>query len=287
MKTARILVLGSGGQLGQEFQNLRSAYPSYDFKFIDRTKLDLQHLEAISDFLESHRGSYLVNCAAYTAVDKAEAEPGQAFRINAEAVGELAACCDKFGIRFIHYSTDYVFDGESSAPYKEEAQASPVNTYGASKRRGEELCLSHNQESIIIRTSWVYSAFGNNFVKTMMRLLSERDSIKVVQDQVGSPTWAADLAEATMQIISSEKWIPGIYHYANAGIISWYEFALAIKDLIHSPCNVHPIAAIEYPTAARRPAFSLLDTSKISATYSINISDWRTSLIACLKQLQS
>ena len=286
MNKPHIIVLGTGGQLGQEFQKISSAYPSYNFKFIPRTELDLQNAEAVNNLLLSFKNSILVNCAAYTAVDKAEIETEQAYRINGEAVGELAACCHKLNIRFIHYSTDYVFDGNSSTPYTEDALASPVNVYGASKLRGEELCVRHNPESIIIRTSWVYSAFGNNFVKTMIRLLTERESIKVVNDQVGSPTWAEDLAHATMQVIASEKWIPGIYHYANAGIISWYEFALAIKEIIQSNCNVHPIPGADYPTAARRPAFSLLDTRKIVSTYSVNIPPWRHSLTACLKELQ-
>jgi dTDP-4-dehydrorhamnose reductase len=281
-----ILILGTGGQLGQEFRKISSAYPNYEFKFLSRTELDLENLEGIQELLKPFRNSVLINCAAYTAVDKAEAETGRAFQVNGEAVGELAACCDDLNIRFIHFSTDYVFDGSSSTAYMEDSVTSPVNTYGASKLRGEELCMKNNPGSIIIRTSWVYSAFGNNFVKTMIRLLSERESIKVVNDQVGSPTWAANLAVATMQIISKEKWTAGIYHYANTGSITWYQFALAIKELIHSPCDVQPIPSSEFPTAARRPAFSLLDTRKIAATFSLSIPPWNESLAACLKELQ-
>jgi dTDP-4-dehydrorhamnose reductase len=281
-----ILILGTGGQLGQEFQKISSTYPNFEFKFLSRSELDLENLEAVNELLTPFNNSFLINCAAYTAVDKAEAETARAFQVNGEAVGELAACCNKLNIRFIHFSTDYVFDGSSSKAYMEDAVTSPINTYGASKLRGEGLCMKNNPESIIIRTSWVYSAYGNNFVKTMIRLLSERESIKVVNDQVGSPTWAADLAKATMQIISNGKWVPGIYHYANVGSISWYEFALAIKEIIHSPCNVQPIPSTEYPTAARRPAFSILDTSRIVATYSLNIPSWRESLGDCLKELQ-
>jgi dTDP-4-dehydrorhamnose reductase len=281
-----ILILGSGGQLGQEFQKIISAYPNFEFKFLARTEFDLENLETVNEVLAPFSNSFLINCAAYTAVDKAEAETSRAFQVNGEAVGELAACCNKLNIRFIHFSTDYVFDGSSSEAYKEDAVTSPVNTYGASKLRGEELCMKNNPESIIIRTSWVYSAYGNNFVKTMIRLLSDRESIKVVNDQVGSPTWAADLAKATMQIISNQKWVAGIYHYANAGSISWYQFALAIKEIIHSACTIQPIPSTEYPTAARRPAFSILDTSRIVSTFSLNIPPWKESLAACLKELQ-
>ena len=168
----------------------------------------------------------------------------------------------------------------------EDAVPSPVNTYGASRLRGEQLCMKYNPESIIIRTSWVYSAFGNNFVKTMIRLLSEKESIRVVNDQVGSPTWAADLAKAAMQIISTAKWTPGIYHYANAGSVTWYQFALTIRDLIHANCNIQPIPSSGFPTAARRPAFSLLNTSKIASTFSLSIPPWNESLASCLKELQ-
>jgi dTDP-4-dehydrorhamnose reductase len=281
-----ILILGTGGQLGQEFQKISSAYSHFELKFFPRTELDLENLGAVNESLAPFRNSFLINCAAYTAVDKAESESARAFQVNGEAVGELAACCNKLNIRFIHFSTDYVFDGSSSKAYIEDAVPSPINTYGASKLMGEELCMTNNPGSIIIRTSWVYSSYGNNFVKTMIRLLSERESIRVVNDQVGSPTWAADLARAIMQIISNGKWVPGIYHYANAGSTSWYEFAVVIKELIHSTCNVLPIPSAEYPTPARRPAFSLLDTSRIVSTYSLNIPPWRESLEACLKELQ-
>jgi len=287
MSKPLIIIMGADGQLGQEFRKISSSYSDYEFKFLTRLDLDLESMDAGRELLVSLKPQFLINCAAYTAVDKAETESERAFHINGNVVGEIAAICHQLNTRFIHYSTDYVFDGNSSNPYKEDDGTSPVNIYGASKLKGEELGLLNNPDSIIIRTSWVYSSFGHNFVKTMIRLLSEKESIRVVNDQVGSPTWAADLADVTMQIISKRKWVPGIYHYSNKGIISWYDFALAIKEIIHSPCTVHPIPGNDYPTPARRPAFSLLDTGKIVSTFSLNVPPWKNSLAACLKEIQN
>jgi dTDP-4-dehydrorhamnose reductase len=287
MSKPLIIIMGADGQLGREFRRISSSYPIYEFRFLTRTELDLEKLDPGKKLLISLKPVFLVNCAGYTAVDKAETEVEKAFHINGKAVGEIAAICRQLNTRFIHYSTDYVFDGSSSNPYNEDATTSPVNIYGASKLKGEELCVMNNPDSIIIRTSWVYSSFGHNFVKTMIRLLSERESISVVNDQVGSPTWAADLADATMQIISNGKWIPGIFHYSNKGIISWYDFALAIKEIIQSSCEVRPIPGTDYPTPARRPSFSLLDTEKIASTFSLNIPPWRNSLSACLKEIHN
>jgi dTDP-4-dehydrorhamnose reductase len=196
----------------------------------------------------------------------------------------LASVCSSFNIKLIHISTDYVFDGDSSIALKEEDPTAPLNLYGASKRMGEELALKNNQDSIILRTSWLYAEFGNNFVNTMIRLMKERESINVVDDQVGSPTYAGDLGKVILEIIASGKFIPGIYHYSNEGRISWYEFALAIKEMIHSNCQVNPIPSTEYPMPAKRPRFSLLDKTKIKRVYGIKIPDWKSSLADCIKK---
>ncbi|HEU4608460.1 MAG TPA: dTDP-4-dehydrorhamnose reductase [Chitinophagaceae bacterium] len=281
----KILVTGANGQLGRELRNLEHQNPAYDFIFLSREDLPIHHFELLRQYFEITKPDYCINAAAYTAVDRAEQEKELAFQVNAEAVGVLAAVCAKYGCRLIHVSTDYVFDGQSPLPYKEEDPTNPVNTYGASKLKGEALCLLYNADSIIIRTAWVYSEYGNNFVKTMIRLMKERDSIGVVNDQIGAPTYAADLAAVIMQIVSKESWQAGIYHFSNQGRISWYDFALAIKEYTGSNCQVNAIASSAYPTPAKRPSFSLLETEKIQKTFSINIADWKSALLRCLKQL--
>ncbi|MEJ7586227.1 MAG: dTDP-4-dehydrorhamnose reductase [Ferruginibacter sp.] len=228
-------------------------------------------------------------------MDKAETETDKAFLINAEAVANLAKSCAEANATFIHISTDYVFDGTASIPYNEEDEVSPVNLYGATKLQGELLAIQHNANSIIIRTSWVYSSFGNNFVKTMLRLMKEREAINVVSDQRGCPTYAADLAAAIMQMINQLDLAPvkrgdalagsGIYNYSNKGAINWHEFAVAIKELSGSKCNVSPIPASQYPTPARRPSYSVMDTTKIQQVFNLNIPEWRDSLATCLKIL--
>jgi dTDP-4-dehydrorhamnose reductase len=228
---------------------------------------------------------YCINCAAYTAVDRAESEQDMAMLVNGEAVGNLAAICKKFNTKLIHISTDYVFDGERETPYQPDDATGPVSIYGISKLKGEELCMRENADAIIIRTAWVYSEFGNNFVKTMMRLMNERPEIKVVNDQVGAPTYAADLAKACLDVIASNKWQSGMYHYSNSGKISWYDFAVAIKEMIGSDCIVHPIPTTDYPTPAKRPKFSLLDTSKIKEVFNVNIPEWKESLQGCVRRI--
>lgn len=280
-----ILVTGANGQLGKELQTAASQYSSYRFIFTDRSVLPVGEEAAVKAFFARESVDYCVNCAAYTAVDKAESEQEQAFAINGDAVGYLAGACASAGAKFIHVSTDYVFDGESSVPLKEEDPTGPVNVYGASKLRGEQLALQYNADSVVIRTSWVYSEFGNNFVKTMIRLMGEKPSLNVVDDQIGSPTYAADLAEAILQIIGSGHFVPGIYHYSNEGVVSWYEFALAIRDLIGSACPVHPIPSAQFPTPAKRPHYSLLDKGRIRAVYGIGIPAWKESLAICLQRL--
>lgn len=285
----KILVTGANGQLGRELRaavsitlSAGASVRDFDFIFLTREDLSLEDPRSIAAIFATHHPAYCINCAAYTAVDKAETEKELAFRINGEAVGELAAACRSSGARLIHISTDYVFDGGSATPLKEEDPTGPLNVYGASKLLGEQLALQQNPDTLILRTSWVYSAFGNNFVKTMMRLMREKESIRVVSDQVGSPTYAADLAAVILQIIDGPALIPGIYHYSNEGEISWYEFALAIKELTGSACRVDPIPSAQYPTPARRPHYSLLDKTRIRETYGIKIPAWKDSLVRCL-----
>ena len=283
MNKPTILVTGCNGQLGKELQVIADQYPQFHFVFASREDLRLHHFGLVENFFIGTQPQYCINCAAYTAVDKAEGEKDLAMLVNGEAVGRLAAICKKYNTKLIHISTDYVFNGESETPYIEDDATNPINTYGASKLLGEQLCMKENEESIIIRTSWVYSSFGNNFVKTMMRLMSERNEINVVSDQIGSPTYAADLANSILQIISSEKWESGIYHFSNQGKISWYEFAIAIKEMIHSTCMVNPIQTVNYPTAAKRPHYSLLNKDKIKSIFQIQIPDWNDSLEKCVE----
>ncbi|MDB5199859.1 MAG: rfbD [Chitinophagaceae bacterium] len=283
-----ILVTGSGGQLGMEIWKLTERYPSYKFLFTTREDLPIDNFELVKNFFEQQQIDCCINCAAYTAVDRAESEKDKAFLINADAVGNLAAICKAHQAQFIHISTDYVFDGTSSTPYKEEDRVSPVNVYGASKLRGEELVLNNNSAAVIIRTSWVYSSFGHNFVKTMLRLLTEKESINVVNDQYGSPTYAGDLAAAIMMIVEkgdSENSQTGIFNYCNSGVTTWYEFARAIKKYIKSKCAINPIASSQYPQPAKRPQYSVLDTTKIKETFGITIPKWKDSLHTCLSFL--
>jgi dTDP-4-dehydrorhamnose reductase len=280
-----ILVTGANGQLGREMQVIAAAYPACNFLFVSRETLSIEDAAAVKDYLDLHTVNVLVNCAAYTAVDKAESEPVKAFAVNGYAVGTLATVCREKNIGFIHISTDYVFDGTATTPYKENDPVHPIGVYGASKLKGEELALQNNPASIIIRTSWVYSSFGNNFVKTMLRLMKERSSINVVDDQLGCPTYAADLAAAVMQIIAGETQTPGIYNFSNSGIINWFQFASAIKELSGSSCIVHPIPSSQYPTPAKRPAYSVLDTEKIQTVFGVTVPAWKQSLERCLQIL--
>lgn len=287
MEKPVILVTGSNGQLGKELQQFADSYPQFNFVFASREDLKLHHFGLVENFFIATKPQYCINCAAYTAVDKAENEQEMAMLVNGEAVGNLAAVCKKYQTKFIHISTDYVFDGESETPYKEDDTTGPINTYGKSKLLGEQLCMKEDADAIIIRTSWVYSSFGHNFVKTMMRLMNERNELNVVSDQIGSPTYAADLAKAILDIISSGKWERGIYHYSNEGKISWFEFAQAIKELTGSKAIVHPILTAEYPTPARRPKFSLLNKDKIKSTYAVAVPEWKESLQKCISILQN
>ena len=280
-----ILITGANGQLGSELRALEQQYPAYQFIGADRHALPIQDEAAVNRWFTEHQPAYCINAAAYTAVDKAETDQEQAYAINANGTAYLSAACTAHGARFIHVSTDYVFNGSSAQPYKETDPTDPINVYGASKLKGEELCVQNNPDSIIIRTAWVYSGFGNNFVKTMLRLMRDRPALNVVNDQIGAPTYAADLAAAILQIIDQGVWKAGIYHYSNQGRISWYDFAVAIRNHSGSNCEVHPIPSSQYPTPAKRPSFSLLDTEKIRSAFQLQIPAWEESLLRCLQQL--
>lgn len=274
----KILVTGANGQLGSELNVLSQNYSNYEWIFADRTKITLDDLELLNFQLNTIKPDIIFNCGAYTAVDKAETERDLVFQINHAAVELISKFSKKNDIKLIHVSTDYVFDGNSSIALDENAVVNPINVYGESKLAGEKSCLKENPNSIIIRTSWVYSKFGNNFVKTMQRLMSERDSINVVNDQVGSPTYAADLAQAMISIVEFPEWIPGLYNYSNEGEISWYDFALSIKEIGNYECNVGGIPSESYPTPAKRPKFSLLSKEKIKKTYNLDVPNYKESL---------
>jgi dTDP-4-dehydrorhamnose reductase len=281
----KILVTGAYGQLGREISELSAGYPSVEFIFTDVDTLDITNQTAIDEMLVRHQPDFLVNCAAYTAVDKAEDEREAAQLINAVAPGLIASSSKKAGTKFIHVSTDYVFDGSKNRPYNESDPVNPLGFYGFTKQEGEAHCQANNPDSVIVRTSWLYSSFGNNFVKTMLRLGGERDSLNVVFDQVGSPTYAADLAEAILKIIHTEEWIPGVYHFSDEGVCSWYDFSLAIFELSGIKCRVAPIRSDEYPTKTRRPHYSVFDKSKIKSIYNLKIPYWRDSLKICLEKI--
>lgn len=285
----KILVTGANGQLGKELKDLSVSFPEFDFIFLSRTDLPIHHFELVRNYFNTLKPAYCINCAGYTAVDKAEEEKGLAFQVNAEAVGVLAAICKEHHTKLIHISTDYVFDGKATTPYTENFPPHPVNVYGASKLEGEKQAMQLNPDVVIIRTSWLYSSYGKNFVKTMLKLFKEKNEIGVVNDQVGSPTYAADLAEAVVLIIVNCQltigdWIPGIYHFSNDGVISWYDFANEIKKITGSTCAIKPISAAEYPGTVKRPAYSVLDKSKIQKTFNIKLKDWKINLKSCIEK---
>ncbi len=281
-----VIVSGKNGQLGQELQLLSRSLPGFEFVFAGKEEMDLSDSGSLHLFFQKYAPAFFINCAAYTAVDKAESEPEKAYAINATAVGVIAELCEQWNTALIHISTDYVFNGEGHHPYMPEDETDPVNYYGYSKLAGEQLALEKCSKTIIIRTSWVYSNYGNNFVKTMLRLMAERPEINIVNDQTGSPTYAADLAEAIGRILSIKdqdlKQKKGIYHFSNSGTISWYDFALAIRDLSGSSCKINPIPSEAYPTPAKRPHFSVMNTDKITSVFGIEIKNWKSSLNKCL-----
>lgn len=281
----KILITGSSGQLGSELKELAPLYPAFDFIFLNRAELALNNEEELTAVIDRYKPFFVVNCAAYTAVDKAESEKEEAFQINATAVGVLANACTANGAKLLHISTDYVFDGSRKVPLKEDDSVNPINVYGESKLAGEKAAIKAAPAAVIIRTSWVYSFYGKNFVKTMMRLMREKESVSVVNDQFGSPTYAADLAEAIVQIIQSAVWKPGIYHFSNEGVISWFDFAREIASLIQTSCVVGPTATSNFPTPAKRPLYSVMDKNKIERTYGILPKPWKESLQRCVQKL--
>ena len=290
MKKPLIVVTGVNGQLGWSIQNIANNYAEFDFLFADRNLLDLSNPNAIPDFFKQYQPQYFINCAAYTAVDKAETEQELALTINATSVGEIAKQCAAINATLITISTDYVFDGNGTAPYTTTQETAPLNYYGYSKWLGEKLALENNPQTIIIRTSWVYCEHGNNFVKTMLRLMKDRTSLNVVSDQIGSPTYAPDLAKAILKVITglqNGQSNYGVYHYSNSGVISWYLFAAAIKSLAGLTCEVHPIASAEYPTPAKRPFYSVMDTSLIQQNFEVAIPNWEDSLRLCIANLKA
>lgn len=281
----KILVTGAKGQLGSELQVLSKDYSQFEWVFTDREELDLCDLEHLASKIAGINPQFIINCAAHTAVDRAETELELSDVLNHQAVAVLAKWSEINDCKLIHVSTDYVFDGTVATALTETAPTNPINVYGMTKLAGEKACLQENQNSIIIRTSWVYSSFGNNFVKTMSRLMQERDSLNVVNDQIGSPTYAADLAEAIIKIITNTHWQAGIYNFSNEGEISWYEFALAIKELGNFDCEISGIPASNYSAPAKRPQFSLLDKCKIKKVYGVEVPDYKESLSECMKLL--
>ncbi|MEP6682686.1 MAG: dTDP-4-dehydrorhamnose reductase [Parafilimonas sp.] len=282
----KILVSGKNGQLGKELQDIASLNKNFEFIFFDKDELNIVDELSLASIFTKYTPSFFINCAAYTAVDKAETEQEKAYLINAEAVGNIAKQCNQFNTRLIHISTDYVFDGNGTSPYKPDDKTDPVNYYGYTKLLGEQLALKNNPQTIIIRTSWVYSKYGNNFVKTMLRLMNERKEINVVSDQLGSPTYAKDLAEAIVSTVNGQQsTVNGIYHFSNEGIISWYDFAVAIKEVKQLYCVVHPIPTKAYPTPAKRPAYSAFDKTKIVNTFGLQLKNWKESLAECLQLL--
>jgi len=288
MSKPLILVTGANGQLGWCLQNKAAEYNQFEFLFVGREQLDLANKDTIQHFLFEYKPSFIINCAAYTAVDKAETDMENALKINAIAVGEMAKYCAATNAVFVTISTDYVFDGNGTKPYMVTEATNPVNYYGYTKWLGEKLSLENNSNSIIIRTSWVYCEHGNNFVKTMLRLMKEKTEINVVNDQIGCPTYAPSLADAILKIICQlpEKKYRGIYHFSNTGNISWFNFATAIKEIAALNCTIHPVATTTFPTPAKRPAYSCMNTSKIEKDFSIEITNWQTALTKCINNLE-
>lgn len=282
----QLLVTGANGQVGSELRVLANNYPSFKWHFTDHLKLDITQEAAVQQYFEQYSFDYCINCAAYTAVDKAESEAEKAATINVEGVRHLAQACYQSGTRLLHLSTDYVYHNNTNTPFVEDAPTAPQSVYGSTKLAGELAAIAAQPETLVVRTAWVYSSFGHNFVKTMLRLGKERNELSVVFDQIGSPTYARDLAVALMAIITQQKEpFRGIYHYSNEGVCSWYDFAHAIFEFKNLTCQLKPIETKEYPTPAQRPAFSLLNKRKIKEDFGLSIPHWRDSLRSCLELL--
>lgn len=282
MKT---LITGANGQLGTELHEiLEREFPGQTL-YTDVQELDLTNAKTVDSYVANNEITHIVNCAAYTAVDRAEEEKMLCAAVNTDAVKNLAMAADANGAKIIHISTDYVFDGTNHRPYRESDKVNPISQYGTTKRKGETLLLALAPQAIIIRTAWLYSAHGKNFVKTMLRLADSQPEIKVVCDQIGTPTFARDLARAVVKVLQSHQWVPGIYHFTDEGAASWYDFAKAIFRIAGKDVKVTPIPTEDYPTPASRPSYSILDRTRIKATYGIEIPHWEEALADCLRQL--
>ena len=292
--TTTILITGANGQVGQCFRQLAAQYPQWQFIFNDFPELDITNRRAVFSFFQQNKINWCVNCAAYTAVDKAESEPEMARKINVAGAKNLAEACAAQKIPLVHLSTDYVYHNRQNTPFREGDPVSPKSVYARTKLSGDRAALKANPLAMVVRTSWVYSPFGNNFVKTMLRLGAERPSLNVVFDQIGTPTYAPDLAAAILQIIQKieTREVPrenlgGVWHYSNEGVTSWYDFAKAVFEIKKMACRVNPIETKDYPTPALRPPFSLLNKAKIKAAFGLEIPHWRESLEKCLTALVS
>ncbi len=287
----KVLITGSNGQLGSEINQLASNYDTLDCIFTDLPELDICDSKELNMFIRDQSINTVINCAAYTAVDKAEQEELVAQKVNSDGVLNLVNALEKVDGKLIHISTDYVFDGNNSLPYKESNPVSPIGVYGKTKRAGELSVINSNIDAIVIRTSWLYSVYGNNFVKTMLRLGNEKESLKVVFDQMGTPTYAKDLAKTCLKILSDESLDKinkkgNIYHYSNEGVTSWYDFATNIMEISNIDCKVIPIKTKDYPTLTKRPLYSVLDKSKIKSDFKVTIPHWRDSLANCIKKIK-
>lgn len=285
-----ILVTGAGGQLGREIKHLTSKFPLCKFIFADREVLPIDDFNTVHQFFLQHKIDFCINCAAYTAVDKAETEARQAFKINGDSAGNLGKECADNKVKLIHISTDYVYGNGYSSPINEKQPTAPINIYGQSKLKGEEAVLTNDKDAVIIRTSWLYSSFGHNFLKTMVRLMGSREEIKVVNDQFGTPTYARHLANVILDVvekISAGDTIKGVFNYANSGMTTWFHFAKKIKEEIKSSCNIIPISTAEYPTPAQRPKYSALSTDKIRKVLNSDIPAWEKGVEECIKMVNS
>ena len=281
-----ILVTGANGQLGNEMQVLARENLQHTYFFTDVQELDICDEQAVYAYVSEHKIDIIVNCAAYTAVDKAEDNVELCDKLNNIAPGYLARAAQANGAAMIQVSTDYVFDGTAHIPYTEEEPTCPASVYGSTKLAGEQNVMDHCEKAMVIRTAWLYSIYGNNFVKTMIRLGQERDSLGVIFDQIGTPTYANDLAQAIFAAINKGV-VRGIYHFSDEGVCSWYDFASEIVRISRLPCRVKPVTTAEYPTRTRRPAYSVLDKSKIRNTFKVSVPDWKESLAACMKELKA
>jgi len=281
-----ILITGANGQLGSEFRELSPLYSSYNFFFAGCDSLNICEVEAVREYISAHNIDFIINCAAYTAVDAAEENPVDCDKVNHTAVSNLAKVADEYDAGLIHFSTDYVFDGSKNTPYTEEDPTSARAIYGITKLASERVALAKCNKAMVIRTSWVYSFYGHNFVKTVLKQLQLRGSMGVVYDQIGTPTYAKDLAKFVLNALSTD-FIPGLYHYSNEGVCSWFDFAKMVQRFAGLKGEIYPIHSDQYPAKAPRPAYSVLDKTKVKDTYNIKIPYWVDSLEECIQRIQN